>query len=360
MERIRTAVIGLGMMGFAQIRNCFSAVDDFEITAVCDNHEPNLVRAVEWFKSKGQTVESYTDWRELLDKADFDLAVIVTPDFLHEEMAAACLDAGKHLRLEKPMATTVEGCRRIIDAWKRCPRIVQVGFELRYSNLIVRMREQQERLGNLRMVWCHEFRHPFLKKEGSTPDWIIQKKYSGGTLLEKNCHHFDLFNMIARAKPVSVYASGDNKTIYAATDVLDNAFVTVEYENGIRAMLSLCLFSPEKKGQKHLHALEVGLLGDRGRMEMRDDDLYFWDRECMNEERISFLRENCEAHAEDIIPSLRELAQCIRENRQPYTDLCTGLNSTLVALAAEQSAAEKRIVTIAEMEQRYGVLYGIC
>lgn len=358
MERIKTAVIGAGMMGFSQIRNCFEPLEEYEVTAVCEVYEPNIRRVSEYFRETGRKVRIYNSYQELLEKEAFSLAAIVTPDYLHEEIAVACLKAGKHVRLEKPMATTMEGLKAVLAAHRERPdRVLQIGYELRYADAVRKMKKNMNEVGNPKMLWCHEFRHPFLKKEGLIPDWIRKKEYSGGTLLEKNCHHFDLFHMVAKAKPVQVYATGDHTTEYGDTDVLDSAFVIVEYENGVRASLSLCMFAPELKGQKQMHALEFGILGDKGRMELRDDDLFIWDRESRGESHYTYLRNNFEAHSEDIIPSLKDLALCIREGRQPETDVWTGLQSAMVALAAEKSAAEGRIVTIAELEAEYGISY---
>lgn len=357
MEKIKVGVIGVGMMGSSQIRNCFDVVEGFEVTAICDVYEPNIEKIMGYFAAQNRTVALYRDYREMLEQGDFTLAVIVTPDHLHEEMTVACLNAGKHVRLEKPMATTLEGCRRIAIAQQQSGMVLQIGLELRYSNIIRKMRRSMGSLGNIKMVWCHEFRNPFLHKEGLIPDWITMKQYSGGTLLEKNCHHFDLFNMVLGCKPTKVYASGDNQVEYPHTDVLDNAFVTVDYENGCRAMLSLCMFAPNLTTQKHMHQFELGLLGDRGRLEIRGDHLYLWDREGKSEEHYEYLRSNFEAHNEDINPSLVELADCIRTGKQPYTDLSTGLNSALVSLAAERSAELGRPVDISEMEQEFGVCF---
>lgn len=354
---IRTAVIGTGMMGSSQVRNCLSKLPQFEIVALCDDHAPNLNATANFLREQGKSVACYTDYQQMLREADFDLAVIVTPDHLHAEQAAACLEAGKHVRLEKPMATTPEGCRRVQEAYEKSGKILQIGLELRYAFLTQRLLELLPRLGRIRMVWCHEFRNPFLEKNGSIKNWIVEKRYSGGTLLEKNCHHFDLFNMVAGCRPTRLYASGDNQTIYQDADVLDNAYVTVEYENGVRGMLSLCLFAPEKKLQAHMGSLEFGVLGDAGRLELRDDDLYFWDREGRGEEHYHFCRSNFEAHSDDILPSLVELAQCIESGKQPFTNISTGINSALVGMAAELSAEQKRIVEIRELEEQMGIPY---
>lgn len=336
----------MGMMGFSQLRNCFDALPQYEVTALCEVYEPNILKVRKYLEDTGRDIPIYTDYHQMLEKADFELAVIVTPDYLHEEIAIECLKAGKHLRLEKPMAITLEGLWRIVDTWQAHPQIVQIGYELRYAAAIEKMYELLPHIGTPKMIWCHEFRHPFLKKDGLIPDWITKKQYSGGTLLEKNCHHFDLFNMFAGSEPVSVYASGDNQVIYKDTDVLDNAFVTVNYKNGVRAMLSLCLFSPELKTQKHMHALEFGILGDKGRLELKDDNLYLWDREGKSETHYAYLRSNFESHSEDILRALNELSDCIYHNRQPFADIYTGLNSAITALAAEASAKDGSIKII--------------
>ncbi|MBQ6798666.1 MAG: Gfo/Idh/MocA family oxidoreductase [Oscillospiraceae bacterium] len=356
-KKIKTAVIGVGMMGNSQIRNCLWKLPQYEVVAICDPYLPNLEACRAMFEERGLPVHCYTDHRDLLAREDCELINIVSPDYTHEEIACDCLKAGKHVRLEKPLAITPEGCVRILKCLEESKTVFQIGLELRYAAPTRKIREWQQRLGEVKMLTCCEFRPPFLKKTGAINDWIVQKRYSGGTLLEKNCHHFDLFNWIADAKPVCVYASGDGKTEYAHTDILDSAFVTVEYENGVRAMLSLCLFAPKKEQGSHLNELELGVLGSKGRMELRGDDVYVWNRADGAEEHWHYARENFEAHSDDIIPSMEELARCIREGGTPLTDIGAAVNSALVSFAAELSAEEHRIVYIRELEEKFGLRY---
>lgn len=356
---IRTAVIGVGMMGNSQIRNCLWKLPQYEIVAICDPYLPNLEACRAMFEERGLPVACYTDHKELLQKEEIEFVNIVSPDYTHEEIACDCLKAGKHVRLEKPLAITPEGCLRIEDCWKESGKLLQIGLELRYAAPTRKILEWKERLGNVKLLTCNELRPPFLKKTGAIMNWIEEKRYSGGTLLEKNCHHFDLFNWFAGAKPVRVYATGDGVTEYSHSDILDNAFVIVEYENGVRAMLTLCLFAPKKEGDSHLNELELGVIGDRGRLEMRGDDVYVWNRADGAEEHWHYARENFEAHSDDIIPTMVELARCIREGGEPLTGLQVGINSALVSFAAELSAEEHRIVEIRELEERFGLTYRV-
>jgi len=355
VEPIRVGIIGFGMMGRMQALGCFGALaDDFRLAAVCDDHTPHLAAARELF---GPDVRYFPDYRRMLDECDFDLAAVVTPDFLHEEMATACLRAGRHLRLEKPMALDPGGCARVIEAAEKAGTVVQIGLELRYAELVGRMRERREVLGRLKMLWCHEFRHPFLAKPGSVPDWIVRREYSGGTLIEKCCHHFDLFNDFAGARPASVYAVGDHEVQYAHTDVLDNAFATVEYENGTRANLSLCMFAPPAEGRPGLSTLDFGLLGDSGRMELRGDELSVWDRGRPGVESYRHERVDLVGHDDEIVPSLRDLVRCIRTCGTPDADLRAGLSSVMTAWAAEESVRLGRPVEMREVEERFEVDY---
>ena len=92
---------------------------------------------------------------------------------------------------------------------------------------------------------------------------------TGGTLVEKCCHFFDLMTLIAESKPVRVYGSGaqdvnhlDERYDGEIPDLLDNAFVIVDFENGIRAMLDLCMFAEGSRNEQ-----ELAVTGDVGKVE---------------------------------------------------------------------------------------------
>jgi predicted dehydrogenase len=139
-------------------------------------------------------------------------------------------------------------------------------LQYRYKPIYVEaIHEAKERrsLGEIKTITILEHREPFLDKVGQ---WNKFSKYSGGTLVEKCCHYFDLFNLFAGSRPVSVYASGSQAVNFLdfeygglRSDILDNAFVIVEYENGVRANFNLCMFSP-------MVYEEIVICGDEGRL----------------------------------------------------------------------------------------------
>lgn len=102
-------------------------------------------------------------------------------------------------------------------------------------------------------------------------DWNRFSRNTGGTLVEKTCHYFDLMNLVIGQRPVQVYASGGQSVnhldeVYGEErcDILDNAFVVVDYPNGVRAMLDLCMFAEATKDQE-----ELSVVGDKGKLDAR-------------------------------------------------------------------------------------------
>jgi predicted dehydrogenase len=150
--------------------------------------------------------------------------------------------------------------------------VFQIGLQYRYKAIYAEsIHETLERkaIGNVKTISMTEHRIPFLDKVNQ---WNKFSKYSGGTLVEKCCHYFDLMNLFAQAKPVQVYASGNmavNFTDFTynneQADIIDNAFVTVIYENDVRANFNLCMFSPT-------FYEELVICGDKGRLKASENE----------------------------------------------------------------------------------------
>merc|ERR1719336_3597240 len=109
---------------------------------------------------------------------------------------------------------------------------------------------ESERLGPPKVLSIREHRFPFLVKVNN---WNRFNRYTGGTLVEKACHFFDLMRRIVREDPVAVYASGgqalnhkDEKYGEVTPDIIDHALAIVEFPSGTRALLDLCMFAEDE------------------------------------------------------------------------------------------------------------------
>ena len=112
------------------------------------------------------------------------------------------------------------------------------------------------------MLTIREHRYPFLDKVG---DWNRFNRNTGGTFVEKCCHFFDLMRLILKSDPVRVMASGgqavnhlDERYDGGAPDIWDHGYVLVDFANGARAMLELCMFAEGSRYQEEISAVGGG------------------------------------------------------------------------------------------------------
>ena len=132
--------------------------------------------------------------------------------------------------------------------------------------------------GGIKMLTIREHRFPFLRKIG---DWNRFNVNSGGTFVEKCCHFFDLMRLITNSEPKRIMASAGQDVnhldeVYDGkkSDILDNGYVIVDFENGTRAMLELCMFAEGSKYQE-----EIIATGPKGKLEAKiPGPARFWSK----------------------------------------------------------------------------------
>ena len=262
---IRYGIIGSGMMGLEHIMN-LQHLDGATITAVADPHEPSRQAAAHLLA--GEDVAYLEDHADLVSSGLVDAVVLATPNMTHVDVLLDLLPTDLHILVEKPLCTTMEDCRRVIAAAEGRTPVTWVGLEYRYMPPVARLIEEVRAgtVGAVRMLSIREHRFPFLSKVG---DWNRFSANTGGTLVEKACHFFDLMNEVIGTRPVTVMASGGQDVNHLdetydgrRSDILDNAFVIVEYEGGARAMLDLCMFAEGGKNQS-----EISAVGEKGKVE---------------------------------------------------------------------------------------------
>jgi predicted dehydrogenase len=276
-ETIRYGVIGTGMMGGEHIFD-LNHVDGAQVVALADPVESSL----EWGLScvadgpdgeaARQRTATYRDHRDLLADPNVDVVVITSPNHTHATVLADALATDKHVLIEKPLCTTVDECKRVVDLGADRDAITWMGQQYRYMPTPAAMLEQLATgvCGTLHMVSIREHRNPFLKKVG---DWNRFTRNTGGTLVEKCCHFFNMMHLMADADPVRVMASGGQDVNHLdeeyeidgrmeRSDILDNAFVIVEFANGVRGALDLCMFAEGGRFEQ-----EITVTGDLAKLE---------------------------------------------------------------------------------------------
>jgi predicted dehydrogenase len=263
-DRLRYGVIGTGMMGIEHLKN-LALVPGAEVVAFADPHAESRRRAR---LVVGEGPAAHADHRALLDDPRVEAVVIATPNHTHRAVLEDAFATRKHLLVEKPLCTTLSDARWAAERAARHPGVVWTAMEYRYMPPVTRLLDEVRSgaIGRLRMLAIREHRFPFLPKVGH---WNRFARNTGGTLVEKCCHFFDLMRLAVASEAVRVYASGamdvnhlDERYDGKTPDILDNAYVIVDFANGVRALLDLCMFAEGSRNQE-----EIAATGELGKVE---------------------------------------------------------------------------------------------
>ena len=263
MPELRYGVIGTGMMGREHIAN-ISHLPGARVTAVADPDAESLDAAA----ALAPAAATFSDGGGLIASGLCDAIVVATPNMTHAAVLEDLLGTGLHVLVEKPLCTGVAGCRRALEAAEDHRGLVWVGLEYRYMAPFARLIDEVRAgtVGRVRMVSLREHRFPFLDK---VADWNRFAANTGGTLVEKCCHFFDLMNQVMPGRPERVYASGSQMVNHLdesyggrTPDIIDSAYVIVDYDDGARASIDLCMFADATHDQQ-----EFAVMGDAGKIE---------------------------------------------------------------------------------------------
>ncbi len=262
---MRFGLIGTGLMAQEHIRN-LALVNGMEVTALVDPVPASL----DWAQSTlGREAARFPDVQSMLAAARPDAVIIASPNFTHRAVLEPLFGTGIHILCEKPLATTLADAHHVAERAAAHNGVFWVGMEYRFMPPVTRFIADVKagRTGTLKRLAIHEHRFPFLPKVG---DWNRFSENTGGTMVEKCCHFFDLMYAIIGSEPVRVYCSGamdvnhlDERYGGRTPDIIDNAFATVDFANGARAMLDLCMFAEGAEEQETLVAI-----GDKAKLEV--------------------------------------------------------------------------------------------
>ena len=354
---LRYGIVGAGMMGLEHLRN-LHAVPGAEVVALADPHPPSLEAGLAEATRIGAPLPAtFTDHRELVAAGLCDAVVVASPNMTHKVVLDGLWGTDLHLLVEKPLCTTVADCQEVAARARDHGGLVWVGLEYRYMPPVAALIDEVRsgRLGTVRMVAIREHRFPFLTKVG---DWNRFNRNTGGTLVEKCCHFFDLMTLLAGGRPTRVVASAGQDVNHLdetyggeRPDIWDNALVVVEYANGVRASLDLCMFAEGSVNQE-----ELSVVGDVGKAEaflpsgvLRTGLRTGWHAG-VSERMVTDGRVGHEGyhHGSSYLEHLAFL-DAVRSGGPAAVSPADGLASVALGVAAQLSAAERRSVDLDEV-----------
>jgi predicted dehydrogenase len=366
---IRYGIIGCGSMGREHMLN-LHAMGGAQVTAIADPFGPSRDAAAALIG--GWQPRLFAHHAELLDSGLCDAVIIASPNFTHAAVLHDALAADVHILVEKPLVTTMADGLALLQRERHRPhpgRITWVAQEYRYMPPVaeaIRLTHGGT-VGRVHQVAIREHREPFYPKVG---DWNRFSANTGGTLVEKCCHYFNLMDLILQEQPTRVFASGAQRVNHLdevidgrVPDILDSAYVIVDYASGARALLDLCMFAENSLDTEH-----VTIVGDEGKIEsllpsgvLRVGRREDWGKRevwgqpsgtgrgvAVRQVRDTNIRYLGQHFGASYVEHER-FARAIREGLPPEIPLAEGLQAVATGLAAHRSIELGRPVALSEL-----------
>lgn len=246
---ISIGIIGAGNFSIKHIE-AIRKLPKLQLKAIC-RRDPIALEHLR----KTYDLEAYTDYNQLLADPAIDAVLIATPHHLHTLIAIAAAKAGKHILLEKPMASTWEDCLAIQEACEKNDVKLMLGQIAQFSPACVAARNYLDG-GNLGVIHMARATSVSFWKHAERQDWHLAKNTGGGYLLTVAVHQLDLLCALIPSRVQRVYATISNP--FHQDEVDDGGIIILKFSNGEQATL---LFSGFQNGVNQVDAELFGAEG---------------------------------------------------------------------------------------------------
>ncbi|MCE5326853.1 MAG: Gfo/Idh/MocA family oxidoreductase [Planctomycetaceae bacterium] len=383
--------IGIGLIGCGErIRTLMGALltgrDGLEITAICDPSDKAVGRARQTFAKNARV---YADYHDLVADAAVDWVLVGSWNCFHAQHVTAAFHAHKHVFCEKPLATTLDDCLAMRDAWLAAEKTFVIGYTLRYSPLYRKIRQliHGGAIGDLISLEFNETL-PFGHGGWIHADWRRHSRNAGTHLLEKCSHDVDLVNWYVGALASRVASFGgcdyfvpknawhvqrigpapDGKQPYGDwwevmgyakppadcfgtdKDIVDNQVAIIEYANRVRATFHTNLHSGLPERRMYICGTEGAIRADStaGTLQL---GRIAWGAPV---ESIPF--NNAGEHAGGDAILAAELAATMLEGAPPVVSMEEALKAAVTCLAVDKALTSGTVVDVAESWKRFGMI----
>jgi len=356
---VKVGIVGGGKFGEMHLRAFTQMKRDGKVEAIAlaDINEQLLKE-----REQQYGVATYTDYREMVERENPDAVTIVTPDFLHKEIALFCLQAGKHVLVEKPLDVTVEGCRAMVEAAEKAGVILQVDFHKRYDPYHQELKKlvDEGKLGEV------QYGYAFMEDRIEVPrDWFPNWAPNSSPAWFLGVHMYDLIRWVIGSNGKAVYATGVKKKLKSlGIDTYDSISAKIVFESGATFAVDTSWILPDNF--EAIVNQGIRMVGSEGMMEVdsqnRGAESCFSD-EGMATYNLGFFKEGTDKWGRPHfsgygIESIQDFAENVRfileggelsKLKGKYADGYDGLEVTKIAVGVHKSLESGQIVELSSL-----------
>jgi predicted dehydrogenase len=326
---LNIGVIGAGYWGPNIIRN-FATMKESNVLKCCDLRQERL----DLIESLYPRIETTTDAEDIITSKDIDAVAIVTPVSTHYELARACLMEGKHVLIEKPMCSSVEECKDLVEIAKQKNKIIMVDHTFVYHPAIKKCKELIEagELGDSMLYFDSVRINLGLFQHDVNVIWDLAP------------HDLSIMDYLIKEKPIQVSAYGRSHFNLPVEDI---AYITIHFESNLTAHFHVNWLAPVKIRRTIISGSSKMLvyddmepsekikIYDKG-VTLINDSIY----ETLINYRTGDIWSPKLSQKEALKEEIEHFIDCILNNKKPITDGEDGLRVVRLLSAADRSIKE--------------------
>lgn len=346
MEKLKFAIIGCGRISKWHVEAVAKNNDNAVLVAACDLIKEKAAEKADIYKGFfDSSVGIYTDYKEMLEREDIDVVTIATESGYHPQIAIYCMNKGKHVIVEKPMALSTGDADFMIEAARKNNVKLCVSHQNRFNGPIVKLREAIEkgRFGRLvngmaSIRWNRNMGYY------TQAPWRGTWELDGGTLMNQCIHDIDLIQWIMGGEVESVYAKIGN--YLRDIDAEDFGAIIIRFKNGAVGIVegSACVYP------KNLEET-LSLFGEKGAVVIGGlavNRIKTWRFEDGLDSEEEILKEQGDdpdtVYGHGHTPLFKDMIDAIKNNKEPLINGVEGKKGMEIILAAYKSQKTGNVI----------------
>jgi predicted dehydrogenase len=340
---VRLGVLGCGSIARAAHLRSLARAAGANVVAIADADPANLAAA----RALAPGARATAEYQTVLEMPDVDAVIVALPPALHADATLAALAHGKHVYVEKPLATNVADAERVVAAWEQSGLTAMMGFNYRYNPIAEQARA---RVASGAVGKPIAARTVFSTARRDLPAWKQQRASGGGVLLDLAVHHIDLIRFLLGAEVTQVSAD-----VHTTASDQDTAFLQMRLTNDVTVQ-SMCSLSAVEEDRIEIYGSTGKLTIDRYRSLRVEESLASTGgalgtavARLMKELRAApyaLEKRRAPLHDPSFPAAMNAFVRAVERRAVATPTLSDGLRALAVIEAAERSAGSGRAITL--------------
>ena len=337
-KKLGWAIVGLGKFATKQLIPAFQDCKHSELVALVSGSPDKAKRIAAEYGVDAKNIYNYQNYDSIKDNPAVDVIYIVLPNSLHAEYTVRGAQAGKHIMCEKPMATSVEDCQKMIDACRQAGKKLMIGYRAQYEahNLKAIELIREGKIGKLKLITSDHGRP--LKPDQPEDKWRAEKELAGGgSLMDIGIYSLQATRYLTGEEPVEISATisntpGDPRF----KEVEENINFSLRFPSGVLANCS--------SSYGYFEVKRFQAFGSEGTLTL--DPATDYDEHNLTVKTDAGTEEIKVKEFNHFAAEIDHLSECILENKTPKTPGEEGLQDVKLMMAIYEAAATGQPVKV--------------